>query len=284
MSSILKKLFFYRRRYYIKDKSPLSLQIILIILTLVFFTLSQTQYFTADFTTQSYAYLWTLGFELPEGLSKTSFIVFVNLTTFITHAFPVLMTFILSVILYKWAETLQFFNTVLQAHLSTGKKYRNIELFEDFFKMKNILRKMNRVMNCPLVCMIFYSLSNIFLSVYELILHKAVLEYTIIMASTFCFISGIMMMVMYTVCSSMIPEKLFEIRLTARQIINKHVLGQSPSIVQNVLSCLGRIETEEIIYISVCGMFRLTKTFILTAIGSIFTYDLLIISTFLYET
>lgn len=79
----------------------------------------------------------------------------------------------------------------------------------------------------------------------------------------------------------MIPESLNEIRLTVYEKINEHVFGLVPPISQNILICMRRIEAQKIIYITVFGMFRLTKSFILAAIGSAFTYDFLIISTFM---
>ena len=78
----------------------------------------------------------------------------------------------------------------------------------------------------------------------------------------------------------MIPEKISELKMTAREKINQHIFGCIPPILEHLLLCLKRLETEEIAYISVYGMFRLTKTFILSLIGIILTYELLIINAF----
>lgn len=91
------------------------------------------------------------------------------------------------------------------------------------------------------------------------------------------------MLLMYFICCSMILENLSEIKLTAREKSKEHVFGLAPLIQQNVLLCLKRIETGKVVYIAIWGLFRLTKCFIcykcfLPAIGSIFTYDLVIIS------
>ena len=89
------------------------------------------------------------------------------------------------------------------------------------------------------------------------------------------------MLITYSVISSMIPEKLSDIKVIARKILNQHACGDIPWIPQDVLLCLERVEAEESIYISVCGSFHLSKSFILSAIGTILTYDLLIINAFL---
>ena len=82
----------------------------------------------------------------------------------------------------------------------------------------------------------------------------------------------------------MIPENLNKIRQTAREKINEQVFNLCAWIPQNIFLCLRRIETEKLVYISVFGALRLTKSFILSAVGSIFTYDLLIINTFFNQT
>ena len=92
-----------------------------------------------------------------------------------------------------------------------------------------------------------------------------------------------MLLVIYAVSSSMIPENLNEIKLTARKKINEHFFGVIPPIPENACFCLMRLEREQIIYIDVFGVFRLTKSFILPAIGGILTYDLLIINTFMNQ-
>lgn len=97
----------------------------------------------------------------------------------------------------------------------------------------------------------------------------------------FTFISGITMLLMYSIFSSTIPEELSEIKLAAREIIDEHIFNPVPNMQQNILLYLKRIETGKVTYICVYGLFRLTKSFILSAIAMIFTYDLLIINAFL---
>ena len=63
--------------------------------------------------------------------------------------------------------------------------------------------------------------------------------------------------------------------------VRKRYLSSIACIAENVILLQRRTETAELIYMSVGGLFRLPRLFILTAIGTIFTYDLLIISAFL---
>ena len=63
--------------------------------------------------------------------------------------------------------------------------------------------------------------------------------------------------------------------------LRKRYLTSITCIAENVLFRLRKTETEELIHMSICGLFHLSKFFILTAIGTLFTYDFLIINVFL---
>ena len=280
ISVIIHELFHYRKRYVRYDTSVLK-QKITVILTSVFFILNQLlHHFDDEKKATNHLKFWSVGFEIPEGYLRTIFIIIINLVSSIENLFPVFMTFILCIILHKWAETLQLYNYFLQHHLCSVNKHLNMRLFTDFVKMVTILREMNQVLRYPLLLMILYSLVIIFVSWYDLLTWKD-LPYSVFINVLMHISSGLLMLVIYSVCCSMITDNLNKIKLTASKKINEYIFGLRASIPQKALLCLKRIEMEKTIYISVFGVFHLTKGFILTAIGSIFTYDLLIINIFM---
>ena len=65
--------------------------------------------------------------------------------------------------------------------------------------------------------------------------------------------------------------------------VRKRYLTSITCVAENVLQFLRRIEIEEIIYMFVGGLLCLSRSFILTATGTIFTYDLLIMNAFLHD-
>ena len=144
--------------------------------------------------------------------------------------------------------------------------------------MLKLLLRMNKLKNYPIIFSVVYSLYELFMALHFLILCNDKLNYAYIAKAILAFTYSVAMLVMYSVCSSMVTENMTKVTVTAREILNNYIFGSINSIPQNVLLCLRRIETEKIIYISVCDMFHLTKSFILTAIGFTLTYDLLIIS------
>lgn len=87
---------------------------------------------------------------------------------------------------------------------------------------------------------------------------------------------NVTMPVCFTICSSMIPESITQIKRTVRKYPscsnNSHLISK-----QN-LFYLNRIENEDIVYISVCGMFNLTRSYILSAFPLVLIYGLLIIN------
>lgn len=85
---------------------------------------------------------------------------------------------------------------------------------------------------------------------------------------------GIVMFVSFTISSSKIPENLQEVRATVRDIVNGY--GYSHTISQQNLFYLKRIENEDIVYISVCGIFYVTRSYNFSALGLLFTYGLLL--------
>ena len=273
---LIQKFFSFRNRYGIEKNSSTFIQLFIAILILLLFMVSQVQHFVVD--SQSTFAFWTLNAEIPEGASKSSIIIVINLINFATYFFPVFVTFILSIILYKFADFFHFYNTSLKSQLRVVKKCKRIEFLEDFPMMLKLQCRMNELMNYPLFFPVLYSLHEIFKVLHFLILNRGVLRYSLIVDVILTFTCSGAMLVMYSICSSMVTENMTKVTVTAREKVNSHVFGTVNSIPLNVLLCLKRIEKEKIVYVSVCDLFHLSKSFILSAIGITLSYDLLIIT------
>ena len=280
-SVLIQKLYSIRNCYDIQNDSSPVIKFFTGILIILLFLVSQGKYFFAS--SQSTFTFWTLKSKIPEGFFKLCIIIVINLISFATNLFPVFVTFILSIILYKTAEFFHFYNISLKSQLHTVKINQQMEFLEDFSIMLKLLRRMNKVMNYPLFFSVVHSLYEIFMALHFLILSKNKLNYAYIANVFLAFTYSMAMLLMYSVCSSMVTENMTKVTVTAREILNNYIFGSINSIPQNVLLCLRRIETEKIVYISVCDVFILSKSFILSAIGVALTYDLLIINAFTNE-
>lgn len=72
----------------------------------------------------------------------------------------------------------------------------------------------------------------------------------------------------------MIPLNVIRIKNDVREFLNKY--GYDNYKNKQCMYYLKRIENEEVVYVSVCGLFHLTRNVLLTALGAVLTYGLLI--------
>lgn len=162
-------------------------------------------------------------------------------------------------------------------HLKEKKFYKIVEFLKDIFNIMKILQKLQKVLAYPTLILICVSLEMIFRLFYDTLLQKELLIqarfFTRVIFNGLC---GFLIMVLYCISSSMIPEQLTEIKKTATHYLNKY--GDNISIPRSVIYCLKRIEKQDVVYISACGMFSINRQFILTAVGVTLSYDLLIIN------
>ncbi|GFQ83064.1 hypothetical protein TNCT_193721 [Trichonephila clavata] len=74
--------------------------------------------------------------------------------------------------------------------------------------------------------------------------------------------------------SSKIPESMSKIKATVEVMLDENKFHDSDEKKAQFL--LKRIEKKSIIYLSVCGMVDLKRSFLLSAFGTLFTYGILI--------
>ncbi|KAG8199640.1 hypothetical protein JTE90_009471 [Oedothorax gibbosus] len=77
-----------------------------------------------------------------------------------------------------------------------------------------------------------------------------------------------------TLMSSRIPEELSEVKTIAGVLIQNHKVKTKQK--NEVLFLLNRIEKSEIIHLTACGLMEFERSFILSALGNVLTYGLLV--------
>ena len=82
------------------------------------------------------------------------------------------------------------------------------------------------------------------------------------------------MLVTYSLGSSIITIQMTEVKNTAKYYLNKY--EDDFILPRKIKFSLKRIDKQNIVNISACGMFTVTRQFILAAIGATLTYDFLI--------
>lgn len=276
ISNIVLEVYRQQEYYIVTEKSRYWIIIFLIIIGLVLPCLECIyNQITLDIDMFHFIYL-TLGYKLQPGIWQKLSIFCVQFAEFLLKfSFTTYLAFCICVLFYRCAEILTAYNTFLRIQLYTANKWDTCN-YAEFFYLVNLLRKLDKTFTHLAFYIILHSLEGIF----EILLTVSLQYYSITidrLVHLVCFgVYSVSILVCFTISSSMISENLLEIRRTVRNFINSY--GYSNLISKQNLFYLMRIETEDIVQISVCGMFHLTRSYILSAFGLVLTYGLLIIN------
>lgn len=220
---------------------------------------------------------WACGYELPNKAWNRA-IIFCGQFAYVGFAsgFPIYLMLCISLLFYRCSEVLQNYNTLIKIVLHTRVLDR-IKCLADFFLLVKLLQKLNKAFKHLTFFIILYNLNGIFFILLIVSLQEVFtfnITYNIFVA--YYGICNVVVIVCFTICCSMIPEKLLEIKATVTDYIDS--CGNTDLISKQNMFYLKRIESKDIVYISACGMFYVTRNFILSALGLILTYGLLIIN------
>lgn len=275
ISDVLLQIYRYRKRYKnINEKQPYIMPLTITILSSPYLMCIICQ-IIVDIEMETLKF-WTFAFEVHSIIWKR--VILLNgqiLYSIFCIGFPFYLSFCLSVLFYRCAEMLSNYNIVLQIHLLTETN-KNIEIFKIFFDIVKLLNKLNHAVTNLSLLIIVYGIEGIFHVLLNLNFHDELLfniEY--ITSLLYYSMSSSVMFLSYTLCCSMIPENLMRIKNSAREFLNKY--GYDQSITRESMFYLKRIESEKVVYISAGGLFRLTRSVILSGLGAVLSYGLLII-------
>lgn len=278
LSKIVSQLYLYQIRYEAVTNPHSNILNIAIIATLIVLTVAVILLpFIIKFDAIVVGF-FTYGYRLQSQTLKHFFQFYSFLTYYTCCSIFLLITFSLSVIFFRFSETLQVLNTLLGLKLYTKNNCKSEEFFVDLFLIIKILRKLNHLLAYPSFFIIACGLQMLFTTLYLTInVKRALLQFGLLVGELiFNFISGLLIIVIYTTCCSMVSENLIKIKETAQEQLNEKCFRNS--LPQNILMYLKIIEREDTLYISACGMFHFTRGFILTTIGITLTYGLFLIN------
>lgn len=279
ISSIMLKLFNYRSRYYpVENSSSTFVRIFIFAMSLAILLVNQIVLFISDSSPHSVNY-WAFDLIL-QGIGKIMILILINISQFISFSFQPFLTLILSIIFYKFTEVLNVYNRNLQHQLREMNKQKILVATEDYFNIQQTILKLHQVLNYPTFFIIVYASNFIFSSVLLGMKsgNRFFSDFSIFLDVVTGIAIGVLILIPYTIYSSMMTEKLFEIKKSVRDKLNELARNEKQWTPQCVLQSLKRIEKDEINYMSACGLFHVSRGFILTAIGAWLTYDLLIIN------
>lgn len=274
------KIFIYRKRYQIDTDSSRFYEIFIIIIQLVMLFSYQIILSLTDVDSKDVIDFWTFNTNLPRGIWKTILLIVINIFQYITFTFPVLLSLIVSVLFHKIAEILQIYKKRLLFQLHFFNKQEIMIILRDYFNTQKNVIKLYQILNYPTFFLIAYSTNCIFTSILLLVKHYEIiiLDYLNFIDVCADLTTGIFILVPYIICCSKIAENSLDIKKTVQDKLNEFSYKEKLSFPESVIKCLERIEKSEIPYMSVCGLFVISRGFILTATGAALTYGLLIIN------
>ncbi|GIY69713.1 uncharacterized protein CDAR_219961 [Caerostris darwini] len=87
-------------------------------------------------------------------------------------------------------------------------------------------------------------------------------------------VTGFLMVYPLILYCSRLSENMSDVKETAAGLIDQCPFEYFQG--KRILFLLKRIEKKDIIYLSACGMINIKRSFLLTAVGAIFTYGIII--------
>ena len=276
-SQIVLKIYRKQKRYVTSIKQIFYMELFLMtfvfMVPLIACVHNQT---TSDFTIFELILL-TFGYEKKNEIWTRVVVFCMQLSeSVLTLSFPFYLMFCMCVLFYRFSEVLSGYKRFLRIQLLATIRGDSCN-FANFFDLVNLARNLSMVSSNLSFFIILFALQG-FLAIILLSLSQESFKITIdnvfifIPHVTSCFIT----IICFTICSSIIPENFKKIQLTVRKFLNK--CGFNPLIPKENLFYLMRIDTEEIVYISACGMFHVTRNYILSALGVFLTYGLIVIN------
>lgn len=223
----------------------------------------------------TYIICWSYSYEVSPQYGRYLVAVLFYSAFYTYHLFiPALVALLVCTIEFRCAEILKILNKNLGIFITeeTDEIFA-VTLTSKYFKVVDILEDLEDLLSTPLFLFLICNIASIFPAIY---LSMEMLPGNVPIEMFAQLIVGVILITTQTVCASLIPENLKEIRKTATRVITK--LSEKRTDYRNVLYHLTRIEKKEIICMTACGMIQFDKYLILGVFGTILTYGLLIIN------
>ncbi|KAG8197541.1 hypothetical protein JTE90_007277 [Oedothorax gibbosus] len=142
-----------------------------------------------------------------------------------------------------------------------------------------LIHLLRNTLSVPLFLALMISLLNLFTSLSAFIMKDMEVAPEIAVEITASSLTGIIILFSLTLCGSKIPETMSDIKETAGKLLVRNAKYKLQYGLDNeAIYLLRRVEKHQIIHLSACGMVEIKKSYLISAIGGLFTYGLLILN------
>lgn len=218
---------------------------------------------------------WSLSYKIRStfiqiSLNQFCYIMFI----FVNTSIPCLITLFVCRVAYRCREMLNMYKKALQniSEVSNINHKKNLLLFH--YELIKILREFKTTFSAPLFVLILCSCAMTLNSFFILVLLKEWYFRVVLEISIYTTL-GTTLLIALSLCGSLIPDGLMEIRETYEDLIERYeYLGTN----NELLVRLKRLERKEIIYMTACGIINIRRNLIFSVFGTLLSYGLLIIN------
>lgn len=276
ISNVVMEIYRYRKGYFSSNKTIhctiITLTIIQPALDIFLYVIT---HFTMDFETG--LDFWAFGYKINNKLFFRLLLFYAKFADFAFCAgFIFYLTICICLLFRRCSDILSEYKKFFVFLLQKDRAKTDSSYLSDYFCVVKLLLKLSKTFSHISFLIIAHYLTSIFSSILIMSTDIMYLKENPFYFVTILYytIRNIVAIVAFTVCSSLIPEHLIEIKTLVKCFLNCYPYNDHVS--KRNLFYLKRIENQDIVHISACGLLYVSRSFILSAIGLMLTYGLII--------
>ncbi|GFY70658.1 uncharacterized protein TNIN_321081 [Trichonephila inaurata madagascariensis] len=206
------------------------------------------------------------------GVTVTLMIEYMLFTVYMEY--PLLFATCMCAVVHIYELYLLHLNNDLKEKNAINLSAKLSNILNDYNNIEEKIRLLSDTLSTSLFIILLISFCNLF-TILAYCLTNVIPRFLLYELCANGFISLIIIYSVTIYCSA-IPENMLKIKKTAVKLIDDCVLSELEN--RKCLTFLERIANKDIIYISAGGVLDFKKSFLLSALGTILTYGLLILN------
>lgn len=270
----------YENRYLwripMNNKSKLLIKALLVIDYLLLFLYPVVDLTLIHFYKYEGNLFWTFIYRMKNKNIENVLILYGCFCAFLFFVhIPVLITLTFCTMMYRCAELLKQIKRKLHLLLKKNNLNCVTHYAMSYFYILEMLRELKSVISVPLLILLLTNFLGVFIALSSMMIIKNLEIYSKFEITVSC-VAGTCKLVALSLCASLIPQYMTEIRFIAEKLVDRY--AKQPVKKFDDIFYLKRIERKESIYMTACDVVDYDKNLILSVFGALFTYGLLIIN------
>lgn len=163
-------------------------------------------------------------------------------------------------------------------HVNPTNATKSVKILKEYFTLVKTLRRLKNILSITSFFIVLSALYPILYSLYSILSISDSISHdpTFLIVHVYNISCAIAILLSYILSSSKISENLVAIKITASELKVKYIFSSLRD--EFVLYILEEIEGVGVLHMDAWGLFEINRNLILTLLGAVLTYDLLIIN------